>query len=86
MYGLSRWVYYKYMDELRYYGRGANAGVHIDAGDIEIIVDENGEIIDIAIYNASKHLSLEEIKKIAHIIEKPPQTTEKPIEHTRYAG
>jgi len=52
----------------------------VDIGDVEIIIDENGEIIDIAIYNASKHLDLEEIEKIAHIVGKPLQTTEKTIE------
>jgi len=51
---LSRFVYYKFLDELLYYDRGSNVEAHIDTGDIEILIDENGEIVDLVIYNASK--------------------------------
>jgi len=40
---------------------GVDAGIHLDIGDVEIIIDENGEIIDLAIHNATKHLNIDEI-------------------------
>ena len=78
---LKPWAYFVAFDELRYYGPGVNASVHVDIGDVEIIIDENGEIIDLVIHNASKYLSIEEIKRLAEIYD--PRELEKEIEELK---
>ncbi len=65
--GFKPWAYFVWRDELRYYGRGRYTAVHVDIGDVELIIDKNGEIIDLAIYNASKYFEMEEIESIAEI-------------------
>jgi len=67
----KKWILYG--NELRYYGPGKEAFIHINIGDIELVIDENGEIVDLVIYNATKHLSQEEIEKIAEKIPLPKQ-------------
>jgi len=65
---LKKWTYFRDRDELRY--AGSNNGevvIIIDLDDIEIYINENGEINEIAIYNASKYLDENEIKQIADI-------------------
>ncbi len=63
---MKKWIYFRDRDELRY--AGSNNGeivAVIELDDIEIYINENGEINEIAVYNASKHLDLDEIKQIA---------------------
>ncbi len=67
VYGLKhekKW--YLYGDELRY-GRAGKLAYLIDIGDVELALDEDGEIVEIAIYNANKYFPREVLEKIAEI-------------------
>ncbi len=67
-----KWVYYKSNDELRGWNPGSSKPVVaiISGNDIEILVDENGKIQEIIVGNASKKISVEEIREIAEIVDK----------------
>ncbi len=66
---MKKWSYFKDRDELRYAGKPGEVVAIIDTGDIEIYVNKNGEINEIAIYNVSKYVSPEDLEEIANIIE-----------------
>ena len=56
---MSRWSYFGDRDELRYAGSSFGKVVAvIDSGDVEIYINEDGDINKIAIYNASKYIPL----------------------------
>ncbi len=62
----NKWTYFKDRDELRYAGKSSGEVIAvIDIGDIEIYVNKDGEINEIAIYNASKYIPVEDIGIIA---------------------
>ncbi len=60
-------------DELRY-GRSGKLAYLIDIGDVELALDEDGEIVEIAVYNASKYFPKEVLKRIA-VIQMPEVPT-----------
>ncbi len=61
----KKWVLWG--DELYYSGGGRGDDYYIiNAGDIEIHLDKNGDINMVIIRNASKYLEPEEIKEIAY--------------------
>ncbi len=63
---MKKWTYFMDRDELRYAGRPHGRVVAIiETEDIEIYINEDGEINEIAVYNASKHIPPEDIEKIA---------------------
>ncbi len=64
----KRWVYFEYNDELRYYGRGSKVYAAADIGDVEIMVSDNGEIVDLVINHASRYFRRGDIKRFADII------------------
>ena len=79
MYGLKpekKW--FLYGDELRY-GRAGKLAYMIDIGDVELVLDEDGEIVEIAIYNAKKYFPREVLEKIAYIQEPEVPSREKAI-------
>lgn len=66
---MKKWTYFKDRDELRYAGEPGEVVAIIDSGDVEIYVNKNGDINEIAIYNVSKHISPEDLELIANIVE-----------------
>ncbi len=63
---MGKWTYFEDRDELRYAGKyGGGSVLIIENRDIEIYINMDGEINEIVIYNASKHVPLEKIKYIA---------------------
>lgn len=66
----KKWM--KWGNELYYSGNGSGDTHYIiDTGDIEIHLDEKGEILEIIIRNINKYLKPEEIKKISYEPELP---------------
>ncbi|MCD6488688.1 MAG: hypothetical protein J7K21_05635 [Desulfurococcales archaeon] len=67
-----KWVYYRSNDELRGWNPCSSKPVAtiISDGDIEILIDENGDIQEIIIGNASKKISIDEIEEIAEVVDK----------------
>jgi len=76
----KKWM--KWGNELYYSGPG-KGDVHyiIDAGDVEIFLDKNGEIAEIRIKNIEKYLEPKEIKEIADTYNSIPQP--KRVEQSR---
>ncbi len=51
------WGYFEGFDELRYYGYGRKPLlVWVETDDVEILFDEDGEILDLAIRGASRYV------------------------------
>ncbi len=62
-------------NELYYSGHGkGDAHYLINTGDVEIRLDEKGEILEIVIKNINKYLEPKEIEKIAYKPEIPKTT------------
>jgi len=79
VYGLKnekKW--FLFGDELRY-GREGRLAYMIDIGDVELVLDEDGEIVEITIYNAKKYFPPEVLEKIAYIQKPKPPTHRKTI-------
>ena len=73
---VKKW--YLFGDELRY-GRTGKLAYMIDIEDVELVLDEDGEIVEIAIYNASKYFPREILEKIAYIQKPIPPDKSKAI-------
>ena len=57
-------------NEIRYGGPGKLAYI-IDIGDVELMLDEDGTIVEIAIRNPEKYIDREILEKIAYKQEIP---------------
>jgi len=68
---VMKWVYYRSNDELRGWNPSSTKAVVaiISEGDVEILIDENGDIQEIIVGNASNKISLDEIMEIAEIVD-----------------
>lgn len=64
---------WQYLDnELRYFNKRADVSYVLDIGDVEILLDERGDIVQLAIRNVDKYMEEDEeleelVRKIAMI-------------------
>jgi len=68
-------------DGLYYGGSGKEVYHIINAGDVEIYMDKDGEIVEILVKNAHKYLEPDEIEEIAIVYK--PEDIEKQLEELR---
>ncbi len=53
-------------NEIRYGGPGRKAAYFITIGDVELILDEDGEVTEIVVYNVDKHVEKDVLEQIAY--------------------